>query len=83
MNITLKLYASLGQHLPADARHNQATIDVTDGTTIWDVLDAYNVPRQHCHLVLLNGIFQAPAERGVAVLKDGDVLAVWPPVAGG
>jgi molybdopterin converting factor small subunit len=83
MKITMKLYASLGQHLPPHADRNEAVIDVAEGTSIEAVLDQYNVPRESCHLVLLNGIFQAPFERSEARLKDGDHLAVWPPVAGG
>lgn len=83
MKITLKLYASLGQHLPDSAERNEATIDIAEGTSILDVLDSYHVPREACHLVLLNGVFQAPFERGEARMKDGDHLAVWPPVAGG
>jgi molybdopterin converting factor small subunit len=83
MKITMKLYASLGQHLPASADRNEAVIDVADGTSILEILDKHNVPRESCHLVLLNGVFQAPFERGEPRLKDGDHLAVWPPVAGG
>ena len=83
MKITMKLYASLGQHLPANADRNEAIIDVADGTSILEILDHYNVPRESCHLVLLNGVFQAPFERSEPRLTDGDHLAVWPPVAGG
>jgi sulfur carrier protein ThiS len=83
MKITMKLYASLGRHLPDNAVRNEVVIDVADGTSILDVLDSYSVPREACHLVLLNGVFQAPGERGEAHMKDGDHLAVWPPVAGG
>ena len=83
MKITMKLYASLGQHLPANADRNEVVIDVADGTSILAILDDHNVPRESCHLVLLNGVYQAPFERSEARLADGDHLAVWPPVAGG
>lgn len=83
MKITMKLYASLGRHLPPNAERNEVEIDVADGTSILSILDAHNVPRESCHLVLLNGVYQAPFERGEARLQDGDHLAVWPPVAGG
>lgn len=83
MQVTLKLYASLGVHLPPGAARNEAKVDVPDGTTIWGLLDAHNVPRAACHLVLVNGHFQAPAVRDSVVLKPGDAVAVWPPVAGG
>lgn len=83
ITVTLKLYASLGVHLPAGAARNQAEVTVAVGTTIWGLLDHHNVPRASCHLVLLNGHFQAPAVRGSMILKPGDAVAVWPPVAGG
>lgn len=83
MKIQMKLYASLGQHLPEGADRNEVTLDVADGTSILEILDDHLVPRESCHLVLLNGVYQAPFERGESRLKDGDHLAVWPPVAGG
>lgn len=81
--VTLKLYASLGVYLPAGHARNEARVSVAEGATILDLLDAHNVPREACHLVLLNGIFQPPDARQHARLKAGDQLAVWPPVAGG
>lgn len=83
MQVSLKLYASLGVYLPDGAEKNVARLDIAEGTTIRQLLDTYNVPPQACHLVLLNGLFQAPAVRGNVKLKAGDALAVWPPVAGG
>ncbi len=83
INVTLKLYASLGAYLPAHAERNEAPIEVSDTTTIVELLDRYNVPREACHLVLLNGVFQAPARRADVTLRDGDAVAAWPPVAGG
>lgn len=83
MQVTLKLYASLGAYLPPHAERNEAPVDVAEGTSIKDLLDRFNVPREACHLVLLNGIFQPPAARAGVRLKSGDAVAVWPPVAGG
>jgi len=83
VGMTLKLYASLGTYLPGEAKKNCLETSVRDGTTIEEVLDAYGVPREACHLVLLNGVFQKPDTRSTTVLKDGDAVAVWPPVAGG
>ena len=81
--VTLKLYASLGAFLPVGHARNEAQVSVPDGTTILALLDRHNVPREACHLVLLNGVFQPPATRGSVILKAGDAVAVWPPVAGG
>jgi molybdopterin converting factor small subunit len=35
------------------------------------------------HLVLVNGVYVPPAERLSFTPKEGDVLAIWPPIAGG
>lgn len=83
MQVKLKLYASLGAYLPAHAERNEAPVEVDESTTIRALLDAYKVPPEMCHLVLLNGVFQAPATRAATLLKPGDAVAVWPPVAGG
>ncbi len=83
MKITLKLYASLSEHLPAGAHENTAQIDVPDNTSLNGVIDKYHVPRELAHLVLVNGIFACSVDRDKTILKEGDTLAIWPPVAGG
>ena len=47
------------------------------------LLDRYGVPFEHAHLVLRNGVFLHQQEREQTPLEEGDVIAVWPPVAGG
>lgn len=84
MQITFKLYATLGDLLPSNAVRNVATINVEEGATLHSIIDAYQVPRELAHLVLINGVFVCDADRDEAgLLKEGDVLAIWPPVAGG
>ena len=84
MRITFKLYASLGEYLPADGRQgNEVQLDVPEGSTILQVIEPYNLPMKLVHLVLVNGHFIAPEQRGSRALVEGDVLAIWPPIAGG
>jgi thiamine biosynthesis protein ThiS len=84
MRITLKLYASLTQHLPLDARDGNAVhLEVADDASIDAVVEPYHLPPKLVHLVLVNGVFVPREQRVTHVLKDGDVLAIWPPVAGG
>lgn len=84
MQITFKLYASLGEYLPADRRQgNQITLEVAPGASIVDVIAPFQLPAKLVHLVLVNGVFVPPQERATRSLAEGDVLAIWPPVAGG
>lgn len=83
MKVTLKLYASLGAFLPPGARRNAIDLDVADDATVGDILSAHQVPRETCHLILINGAFAPPASADGRKLADGDTVAVWPPVAGG
>ncbi len=84
MRITLKLYATISQHLPAGSVKNTVEIDVDDDASLHDIIDKYNVPRELAHLVLINGVFVCDADRDQGgLLKQDDVLAIWPPVAGG
>jgi sulfur carrier protein ThiS len=84
MQITLKLYATLTDYLPPVARAgNLMTLDVPGDATIASVLAPFNVPPKLVHLVLVNGLYIPPAERSTRNFVEGDVLAIWPPIAGG
>lgn len=83
MKITLKLYATLGEYLPADVQGNEIEVEVGKNATPHDVIEQFHVPRSMVHLVLLNGVYIAPDERAKSVMRTGDALAIWPPVAGG
>jgi len=82
MTVTFKLYASLMEHLPPGARGHEVELEVPDGTTPVDLLKAHGVPLAEVHLVLVNGVFVPPSRR-LQPLQPGDVMAVWPAVAGG
>jgi molybdopterin converting factor small subunit len=84
VRITFKLYASLTEYLPAQARtSNRIEVDVPDGASISQVIEPYALPHKLVHLVLVNGVYVAPEDRLTRALVDGDVLAIWPPIAGG
>ena len=84
MKVALKLYATLSDFLPAEAhKTNRLDLDVEPGTTPADLIQRFGLPNQLCHLVLIDGVFVPPAARVGRVLQDGEVLAIWPPVAGG
>lgn len=87
MKIRVKLFASLRKYLPDGAAEgptgNEADMDIDGGVTVSGVFGRLAVPVELCHLVLVNGVFIPPSERGGHELFEGDHLAVWPPIAGG
>ncbi len=83
VDVTVKLYASLASYLPRDAARNVAKVGCRPGATVQDLLTDLSLPQKSCHLVLVNGLYVAPDDRSGTKLKDGDAVAVWPPIAGG
>jgi sulfur carrier protein ThiS len=84
MRITFKLFALLQDYLPAEGRKDNALVlELDEGATIQQVIERFSLPQKMCHLVLVDGSFVPPAERATRSLKDGQTLAIWPPIAGG
>jgi sulfur carrier protein ThiS len=84
MKITFKLFASLTDFLPQEARRaNLMELEVADQATILQVIEPFGLPEKMVHLVLINGTYIAPEQRATKALQEGDVLAIWPPIAGG
>jgi sulfur carrier protein ThiS len=84
MRITFKLYAGLTQYLPPDAREGNAMpLELPEGTTIAEAIVPFHMPPALVRLALVNGVYVAPEQRASHALREGDVLAIWPPVAGG
>jgi sulfur-carrier protein len=74
MNVTVRLFASLRQFGP-----DEQVSDFPEGTTIHDVIHTLSIPGTIRILRIVNGEHR-PADH---VLKDGDELALFPPIAGG
>jgi sulfur carrier protein ThiS len=88
VRIAFKLFATLGDYLPREHEGlarvgNELPLDVPEGTTVQTVIDKFPMPRALVHLVLVNGEFVLPQERATHALREGDVVAIWPPIAGG
>lgn len=74
MKITVKLFATLRENREKEVLH-----DIDEGTTPKDIIEGLDIPLKDVTIIMVNG-------RRVDVeteLKDGDVLALFPPVGGG
>ncbi len=84
MQITFKLFASLSDYLPPEARYtNIVQLEVAAEATISQIIEPFGLPPKMVHLVLINGSYIEPDKRLTQTLVEGDVLAIWPPIAGG
>lgn len=83
LKLTVKLFASLSEYLPAGARNHQLEMEFPDGTTPEQIMDRLKMPHRLAHLVVINGVFVPPAERSTRVLLESEEIAFFPPVAGG
>lgn len=79
MKIQVALYATLSQYLPPGAQNRKAAIEIREDATVRDVLDQLGIPQDLPNILLVNG---RQASEGT-VLKDGEVVSVFPPLAGG
>lgn len=81
--VTLKLFAMLERWLPEGAHRNQIRLAVPAGATPATIIAALDLPAALCAIVLIDGAFVEPERRATRALVEGEVLSIWPPIAGG
>jgi sulfur carrier protein len=79
MEIEVKLFATLRDYLPKGSGQFSCKVEIDSADTVGDVLEKLKIPEAIPKIILVNGI-HSNLDR---VLKFGDVLSVFPPVAGG
>ena len=77
--VRIRLFATLAAYLPAGGAGDGATIEVPRGTTVGQVIRSLAVPDSLEYLIVVNGHDASSDQR----LLDGDVLTLFPPLAGG
>jgi sulfur-carrier protein len=79
VRVEVRLFASLSRHLPPGAERSVAILDVPDGATIRSVARSLGISEDMPSIVLVNDRDTDLDHR----LVPGDVLAMFPPLAGG
>jgi molybdopterin synthase sulfur carrier subunit len=79
MEIEIKLFATLRDYLPEGSSRFSCKMKIDGHTRIEDVMSVLKIPEEMPKIILVNGIHGKKEQ----ILKDGDVLSVFPPVAGG
>lgn len=79
MTVEVRLFATLTQFLPPGSKAGTAVVDVPEGATIADVTRRLGIPPGLDRVMLLNGTDVEDDAR----LHSGDVIDIFPPLAGG
>ncbi len=79
MQVTVKLFATLRKHLPPGGEAGRASMDLAPGATVEDLVKGLGIPGETRLLVLVNAVHAEPPQE----LEEGDVVAIFPPLAGG
>src|SRR5215467_489291 len=79
MKVEVRLFALLERYLPAGARGDAIILDLPAGTTVGHVVASLKIPTELLCVTVVHG-HAVPPEH---ILVAGDVLAMFPPLAGG
>ncbi len=82
MDLTVKLYGSLRKYRPdsaAGASHQPFPISLPENSTVIDLMQALKIEDGLVNAAAVNG----EAVENNTVLKDGEVVRLFPPAAGG
>lgn len=84
MNIEVRMFMKYREFLPPTATNGKVTVSLKEGSTFSDLLAVFGIPKEDPKLVVINGISQGVSDKvNQAALKDGDIVAVFPPAGGG
>jgi len=79
LTVTVKLFANLRQRAPEGTDPRGFAVVLPTGATLGDLVTRLELPEKSWRLAFRNGRHCAPPE----ALQDGDVVAFFPPIAGG
>jgi molybdopterin converting factor small subunit len=79
MKVRVRLFATLRKYLPAGHPGDTLAVDLADGATVGDAIDALGIPPAHAKMI----VSQNEQLDVTATLHDGQEVSLYPPLAGG
>jgi molybdopterin converting factor small subunit len=79
VKVEVQLFATLSAYRPGGASGDGVALQVPDGTTVHDLIRILEIPLDLDCVRVVNGQ-DAPSDKR---LVDGDVVSLFPPLAGG
>jgi len=83
MKLYIEFYASLMKYLPPGKSRFRREIKAEDSLVLSRLIEQYHISVEEAHIVLVNGQFVNLEDRDQRTLEEGEVISIWPPVAGG
>ena len=87
MQVHVRLFASLRDRLPGDRRSHRGrgSFELAVGSSLQQLLERLAIEPRTAQMVLVNGeqVPRGAEERSALALAAGDVVSIFPPVAGG
>lgn len=74
INIKVRLFANLREN-----RDKEMMIELGEDSTIKDIIEILNIPREDAAILLVNGL-GAELDK---ILEDNDTVSIFPPLGGG
>lgn len=83
MKIRLRLFVTLAGYLPAGSKGNEIELTIEENTTPLQVVDRLKIPFGPPLLIIVDGVKLTPEEAKTRLLREGETMAVTPPMSGG
>lgn len=78
MVVEIRLFASLRDYLP-EKNSTSSKINIQEGASIQDMICLLNIPKHYPKIILKNAVHASLSDK----LTEGDVVSLFPPIAGG
>lgn len=79
MKVSVVCFGAMREYLPTGTAGNRADVELAEGSTVGDVVDALGAPRRLVFALLVDG---AQADLGQK-LEEGGEVTLMPPFSGG
>ncbi len=79
IEVDVRLYATLRKYAPGMGLGQAIELKLNEGTTLGRLFSELGVPRGEVKRCIVNGI----AREDDYILRNGDRVAIFPPIAGG
>jgi sulfur-carrier protein len=79
MQVEVKLFATLRDYLPKGSDRFSCKLELGGRSRVKDIISTLKIPEEIPKIILINGVHG----KNDQVLNEGDVVSIFPPVAGG